>query len=80
MHADNVSDFKDFGMVLQLITEDGAADLLVGLISNLQAGAEVCGKKTYSGQSSNVKSQGLNSSGSLNRVVAYQQLFYEFFL
>lgn len=46
VHADNVSDFKDFGMVLQLLTEDGAANLLVGLISNLQAGAEVCGKKT----------------------------------
>lgn len=46
MQADDVPDLKDFGMVLQLLTEDGAADLLVGLIGNLQAGAEVCGKNT----------------------------------
>lgn len=46
MQADDVPDLKDFGMVLQLLTEDGATDLLVGLIGNLQAGAEVCGKNT----------------------------------
>lgn len=59
MHADDVSDLKDFGMVVQLLTEDGAADLLVGLIGNLQDGAEVCGEKTCCGQISetNVKSQ-----------------------
>lgn len=50
MHADNVSDLEDFWMILQFLTEDGAADLLVGLISNLQAGAEVCGKKPCCGQ------------------------------
>lgn len=48
MHADDISDLKDFGVVLQLLTEDGAADLLVGLIGDLQAGAEVCGKKNVS--------------------------------
>lgn len=46
MHADDISDLEDFGMILQLLTEDCAADLLVGLIGDLQAGAEVCGKKT----------------------------------
>lgn len=45
MHADDVSNLEDFGMIIQFLTEDGAADLLVGLISNLQAGAEVYGKK-----------------------------------
>lgn len=43
MQADDVSDLKDFGMVVQLLTEEGAADLLVGLVGDLQAGAEVCG-------------------------------------
>ena len=46
MHADDVANLKDSGMVLQLFTEDIAADLLVGLISDLQAGAEVCAEKT----------------------------------
>lgn len=46
VHADDVSDLKDFGMVVQLLTEDGAADLLVGRICNLQGGAEVCGQKS----------------------------------
>lgn len=41
MQADDVSDLKDVGMVFQLLTEDGAADLLVGLIGDLQAGAVV---------------------------------------
>lgn len=49
MQADDVSDLKDVGMVLQLLTEDGAADLLVGLIGDLQAGAVVCGERTSSG-------------------------------
>lgn len=49
MHADDVSNLKDFGVVFQLLAEDGAADLLVGLIGDLQAGAEVCGKKTRRG-------------------------------
>lgn len=50
MKADDVPDFKDFGMVLQLLTEDGATDVLVGLIGNLQAGAIVCGENTSCGQ------------------------------
>lgn len=50
MQADDVSDLKDSGMVLQLLTEDGAADLLVGLIGDLQTGAEVCGEKPSCGQ------------------------------
>lgn len=50
MHADDVSDPKDFGMVVQLLTEDGAADLPVGRICNLQGGAEVCGQKPSCGQ------------------------------
>lgn len=58
MHADDVSDFKDFWMVFQLLTEHGAADLLVGLICNLQAGAKVCGKKAVCGRLSDVKKQG----------------------
>lgn len=45
VHSDDVSNLEDFWMILQFLTEDGAADLLVGLISNLQAGAEVFGKK-----------------------------------
>lgn len=64
MHADDVPDLKDFGMVLQLLTEDGAADLLVGLISNLQAGAEVCGKKTSCGEE-------LRTENALRRAAAY---------
>lgn len=52
MHAHDVSDLKDSGVVLQLLTEDGAADLLIGLICDLQAGAEVCGEKTPCGQNS----------------------------
>lgn len=50
VQTDDVSDLKDVGMVLQLLTEDGAADLLVGLIGDLQAGAVVCGERTSSGQ------------------------------
>lgn len=46
MQADDVSNLEDFGMVLQFVTEDSAADLLVGLISDLQAGAEVYGKNS----------------------------------
>lgn len=45
VQTNNVSNLEDFRMILQFLTEDGAADLLVGLISNLQTGAEVCGKK-----------------------------------
>lgn len=41
VQADDVSDLEDVGMVLQLLTEDGAADLLVGRIGDLQAGAVV---------------------------------------
>lgn len=48
MQTDDVSDLEDFGMVVQLLAEDGAADLLVGLISDLQARAEICGKKERS--------------------------------
>lgn len=50
VQADDVPDFKDFGMVLQLLTEDGATDVLVGLICNLQAGAVVCGEDSSCGQ------------------------------
>lgn len=41
VHADDVAYFKYPGMTLKLLTEDGAADVLVRLISNLQTGAEV---------------------------------------
>lgn len=56
VQADDVPNLKDFGMVLQLLTEDGATDLPVGLIGNLQAGAEVCGVNTSCGQNSNLAS------------------------
>lgn len=46
VHADDVSDLEDLGMLLQLVTEDGAADPLVGLIHDLQAGAEICGQRS----------------------------------
>ena len=46
VHANDVSNLEDFGMVLQFLTEDGAANFVVGLISDLQAGAEICGKRT----------------------------------
>lgn len=46
VHANNVSILKDFGMVLQFLTEDGAANLFIRLVSNLQGGAEVCKKRT----------------------------------
>lgn len=45
MQADDVSGLKDFGMVLQLLTEDGACNTVVGLVSNLQTGAEICEEK-----------------------------------
>ena len=41
VQADNVPDLVDLWMVLQLLAEDGAADLLVGLISDLHAGPQV---------------------------------------
>lgn len=50
VQADDVSDLKDVGMVLQLLTEDSAADLLVRLIGDLQTGAVVCGERTSSGR------------------------------
>lgn len=42
VHADNVSILKDFGVILQLLTEDSAADLVVRLIGDLQDGAVIC--------------------------------------
>lgn len=45
VHPNNVTDLKDFGMLLQLFTEDGAANIAVGLIGDLQTGAEICYKK-----------------------------------
>lgn len=35
MHADDVSNMKDFGMVFQLLAENTAADPLIGLVSDL---------------------------------------------
>lgn len=46
VHANNVSIPKDFGMVLQFLTEDGAANLFIRVVSNLQARAEICEKRT----------------------------------
>lgn len=51
VQANNVSDLKDFGMVLQLLTEDGASNLVVGLVSDLQCRTEICGR----GNGSNLK-------------------------
>lgn len=41
MQADDVPHLEDLGMVLQLLTEDVAEDILVGLVSYLQTGAEI---------------------------------------
>lgn len=41
MQADDVPNLEDFRMVLQLLTEDVAEDILVGLVSYLQTGAEI---------------------------------------